>query len=172
MLNEHTRYSRDLLFKFFNKVLDTYSIKDRIMSISRDNVAPVIKLIETIKENYEDNGPSNIIDVPCLVHILNIVTNILLKYIFFNLDDTKKFKAILKNLKNEASSKILYKSAYNLMSALPPKIRSIISAFNNNHYLKNTLRKRVQLKNTRNPNKLKPDTLFNPEKLLRDNTTR
>lgn len=173
VLNESNSYDTNLLYKWFTTTLETFNIQNRIMSISRDNASPVVKLVNTFKENYfRDNSPE-IIDVPCLLHVLNLVTNRLLQYLFFVPNNTIEFKNIINTYSNEISGNYILFDQFKMIKALPEQIRNIITAFNRNHHLKNSLRRKLlNIKNNRNPDNLRPDILNNPEKLIRDNTTR
>ena len=162
-LNNNISYTGNILFKKLDSILKKFNIRERLLSITRDNAGPCNTLVEELQTSYNTRFNIDIIDISCAVHNLNLVSSRLLKYLFFIPDRTIKFSDKIKELTTtfEGSSE-----TYKILKELPAKLNNITTQFNNNHFLKNTFRYKVK-ENKKNRNIKK-----GPKKLLRDIPTR
>ncbi len=162
-LNEDESYTGNLLFDILNNILKEYTIRQKLLAITRDNARPMNNLVNITRSQYLERYNIQIIDNRCAAHILNLIFNSFLNYTFFISNNTKKFNSKIQDLNIKF---INYKDLYLSMRSLPSIIKSIIKAIRNNHYLKNNFRKLVLEYKAKNKAKNKP------KKLILDNSTR
>lgn len=162
-LNEDESYSEEILFSTINRILKEFDIRNKLLAITRDNTSSINSLVEIIQKTYLEKYKINIIDNRCVAHILSLISNGFLTYLFFISNNTKKFNNKIEDL-NTKNRDLQY--LYFSIKSLSSTIRSIIKAIRNNHYLKNNFRKLVIEYKSKNKSK------SNLEKLILDNTTR
>ena len=163
-LGENTSYTGIILYNFVDKVLKDFNINKKLLSITRDNASSINNLIETLQYKYKLNYNIDIIDTRCVAHVINLISNSFLAYIFFIPNNTKIFKDKINSLVN---SIIEYKEIYNNFKDLPNIVRNIIVSIKYNYFLKNIFKQLVKKCKLKNYNNLR-----GAEKLLRDNPTR
>ena len=103
-LNSFTSYTSNNLYIILNRVLKDFSIRDKVLAITKDNASPITSLIELVQTKYKEKYNINIIDNKCTLHILNIVSNSFLTYLFFIPNTTKKFLNIINKTKKNYSN--------------------------------------------------------------------
>ncbi|QBM88248.1 hAT family C-terminal dimerization region [Metschnikowia aff. pulcherrima] len=162
-LNEHTSYTGETLYTFLDNVLMEHGIKDRIISITRDNAGPINVLVRKFANDMvgKDNHFSG--DVRCAGHVFNLVTETILTFTFFRIKRTKTFEKSLRYIleENPGTADLLLQ-----LKALPGTMRSIITGIRHNIFLKNTFLKIVDKKKAESHSRLGPETL------VKDNETR
>lgn len=161
--NEDT-YTGEVLFKYFDRVLEGLSIRNRLLGITRDNAGPCNKLVKVISKEYKKAYNIRIIDIKCAAHIINLSSNVFLTYVFFIINSTAKFNKTLEdiNMKNrEFANKNL-----KWMKLLPNTLRTIVKLVKYNHFFKNNFARLVANE------KAEKGTKEGPEKLISDNDTR
>lgn len=173
VLNKNISYTGEALFESLSVVLNEYNIKNRIISITRDNAGPMNALLDIFATECNKNVGENELafsgDIRCVGHVFNLVTDAFLSYTFFKTKKTKKFETILQKAQEDhpALCELLPK-----MRSLPGVIRSILNGIRHNHFLKNTFRKLVQEKSSSEEDCPRMKRNLRPETLLKDNETR
>ncbi|KAF8000104.1 hypothetical protein HF325_005033 [Metschnikowia pulcherrima] len=85
VLNLKTSYTGEVLYDYLKNVLDDYGIKNRLVSITRDNATPIDILVQKYAEEIAKGctplGFDG--DIRCVGHVLNLVTGAILNYTFF-----------------------------------------------------------------------------------------
>lgn len=103
VLDEDTSYTGEMLFKRLERVFDTYGIKDRLISITRDDAGPINGLLDKFSEKMS-NGLTGFKlsgDTRCFGHVLNLVSGAILNYTFFKPKKSKDVWAQIKAIENE-----------------------------------------------------------------------
>lgn len=162
-LNDSTAYTGEELYKYVDSVLKEYDIRNKVLSITRDNASPITTLIEEVQKQYKAKFNTTVIDNRCVLHIINLVTNAFLKYLFFIPDATKGF--ILKKNEFKTNNPTLGPFLL-LIEALPSTIRHIITTFRYTHFFKNHFKRLVREGKEQNKSNI------GPEVLILDNATR
>ena len=169
-LNSYNNYSGDILYNIVNNILKQFNIRNKILAITRDNTSSINSLLDYITTNYKEKFNINIIDNRCAAHILNIVSNTLLTYLFFINNNSKVFLNKIESLKQRYNSfnnnNIDINKLYIILKALPTTIRSLINSIKNTRYLKNNFKKIIR------ENKALDSSNIGIENLLKDNSTR
>jgi len=167
-LNNYITYTSNNLYLTINIILKDFNIRNKIISITRDNASPINSTIELIRKKYNIKYNNNIIDIKCAAHILNLISNSFLDYTFFNNNTTKKFNKDINNIvednidNNIIDIKLLLANS----KALPNIVRTTINRFKYNHFLKH-LFKKVSLNK-----RIENNSNIGSKILIKDNVTR
>ena len=165
-LNHLDNYSTSNIYPIIESTLEEYNIGSKLLGVTRDNASSINSSIDLLYNNLQFKYSIDLADIKCFAHILNLVSNSVLDFIFFNTNNTKKFNNKIQNMidsyefrnSNTYINRLLEKNR-----ALPITIRTYITKFKNNHFLKNNFKKVVQ--------EYKEDT-SKIENLDKDNITR
>lgn len=179
VLDPAVSYTSDVLYQHLNLVLQDYNIKDRIVSITRDNASPITLMITKFKDSLETDSRSSDAfedsgdllgeafefsgDIRCAGHILNLATNSFLSYTFFKTDKSVAFTESINSISRRYPEK---SESFDFMREVPNIVNSIIRGTRKHNFLKNKFRELVQLRKSREGKKT------GPEILLRCNDTR
>lgn len=98
VLNEDSSYTGKVLYKRLEKVLDTYGIQDRLISITRDNAGPINVLLDKFSNQFSKSitGFKFSGDTRCFGHVLNLVSEAILNFTWFK---PKKSKTVLERIR-------------------------------------------------------------------------
>lgn len=155
-----------VIYKHLLIVLEEHGIKDRVLSITRDNAATIDVAVQKFSDYYEETFYQKFDkDIRCAGHVFNLSTTAFLTCTFFKQNTSEKHQALLKNFVEEnpfwANSITVER-----MLALPQYIRDICYAVTHRSYFRNHFATIVAERKGRLHN------TSGPERLLRDNDTR
>lgn len=124
---------QDLVMEHLSKVLSDYDIKDRIISITRENDEPMNTLLKDFSNHY--GLPYFKGDIRCVGHILNLSSAAILDYTFFRSNKSLEFVESIEKIQMEN----LNLSELSLsMKTLPGTIRQIVKGVLEVGLIKNT----------------------------------
>lgn len=177
VLNKELSYTGDVLYQHLDRVLSEYDIKDRIISITRDNASAINSLMTSFQKTLKNDGPVDEStcaaeddpvlefsgDIRCAGHVLNLATNEFLACTFFRASKSGMFLQSMNATTEEHPS---HKDIFNAMEVAPKMVDALIKATRRNTHLKNKFKSLVEKRQEEEGNKRGPRTL------LRCNDTR
>lgn len=158
MLNKDTSYTGEVLYKHLDNVLTEYNIKDRIISITRDNASPINSLVKKFKVSleYDETEDEFSGDLRCFGYVLNLATNAFLSAVHFKTSKSKSFLAKLNSTKKKNPH---LKDTLDRVETMPKIVNTIIHCARQN-VLVNTFKQLVKHRNEKKLDKRLPENLL------------
>ncbi|KAM9934312.1 hypothetical protein OXX80_006107 [Metschnikowia pulcherrima] len=165
VLNKDASYTGEVLYKHLDNVLTEYDIKDRIISITRDNASPINSLVGKFKASLVNDvtGKEFSGDLRCFGHVMNLATTAFLSCVHFKVSKSKVFRDLLDSTKKNFGHR---EADLKRVETMPHIVNTIIHSTRHNAYVRNIFKGFVK---TRNDKKLDKRL---PENLLQCNETR
>lgn len=162
VLNHETSYTGWALFERFDQVLVDYDIKNRIVSITRDDSGPINTLLDDFNDDIDEEFLQFYFsgNIRCTRQMVNQIANTFLDFTFMKTTNTDSFYKSLRIYEEKYPE---FTEFFLTMRNLPKLIKSIITDVLHNSYLRKCFHNFVKHRNSSKEKKERPELLLSDE---------